>query len=302
MSTSLALRQQLQDSIAADIAARATAHQSRIAALKSGAATVMAAGAPAAAAPLVMLAQGDSWFDYPLYGNGPLPGNTDIIAQLQGMGAVNPVILSIAHFGDATTEEMSLPKQQQMIAQLQDPANWTGNGKPDAILFSGGGDDIAGNQFCIYLDDNTTGSTGLDTVRFAGVLDSIKASYLDLFAFRDKYASGVPIFGHCYDFPIPNGVHPICAGPWLQPSLAYAGWTDVNQGAAIIRSALASFKTMLQGLAAVASNNFILVGTQGLLAPGDWANELHPDPSGFKTIAGAFLAALQNYPAFSGRI
>ena len=47
----------------------------------------------------------------------------------------------------------------------------------------------------------------------------VKASYEDLFLFRDRNAPGVPIFGHCYDFAIPNGKHPICAGPRLLPSL-----------------------------------------------------------------------------------
>jgi hypothetical protein len=294
------LRQQLRDSINADIAARAAAHQTRIAALSSGRERLLAAGAPAASAPLVMLSQGDSWFDYPLYGNGPLPANTDIIAQLKTMGTVNPVILNIAHFGEATTDEMSLPKQQEMIAQLQDPANWLTNGRPDAILFSGGGNDIAGEQFCIYLDDNTPGSTGIDAARFEGALASIKASYLDLFAFRDRYARGVPIFGHCYDFPIPNGVHPICAGPWLQPSLDFAGWTDVGQGAQIVRGAMIEFRTMLYNLAIDPNNNFVMVETQGLLEPSDWANELHPQPGGFKTIASAFVTALRT--RFNGRI
>jgi hypothetical protein len=30
------------------------------------------------------------------------------------------------------------------------------------------------------------------------VLDLVAASYADLFALRDLFAAGVPIFGHCY--------------------------------------------------------------------------------------------------------
>jgi hypothetical protein len=55
------------------------------------------------------------------------------------MRTTNPVILSVSHYGDATTAEMPLPKQERMIEALQDPDNWTGNGEPDGILFSGGG-------------------------------------------------------------------------------------------------------------------------------------------------------------------
>jgi lysophospholipase L1-like esterase len=292
MSETIDLRRQLDQSIDADIAQRIAVHKARIASLRLTRATLMSLGRAEMTTPLVMLALGDSWFDYPLYGNGPLPVDTDVIAQMRSLGAVNPVILNVSHFGDATTDELSLPKQQRLVAALADPDNWLEKGKPDAILFSGGGNDIAGDRFCIYLDYNAGGSTGLDQRRLDGVFASIEASYLDLFAFRDQYAPGVPIFGHDYDFPVPNGAHPICAGPWLKPSLVFKGWTDVAEGARIIRTALLGFRALLQKLAADPKNNFHLVDTQGTLRPADWANELHPNPAGFKAIATAILAAV----------
>ncbi len=303
MRDSLALRERLRDAINDEIAERTKIHQGTIARLRSGAGFVAAAGSAAPVEPLIMLAHGDSWFDYPLSGNDLSFRSTDVIAQLSLMGDTNPVILNVSHHGDATTEEMSLPKQERMIEALQDPANWLARGAPDAILFSGGGDDIAGNQFCIFLDYAVAGATGLNAARFAGALAMIEASYRDLFAFRDRYAPGVPIFGHCYDFPIPNGMHPSCAGPWLKPSLDYCGW-NVLQGTAIVRQALLDFKALLTTLAlptpALPSNNFALVDTQGVLTPDDWANELHPYPSGFKAIAERFLAELRL--RFPGRI
>ena len=122
----------------------------------------------------------------------------------------------------------------------------------------------------------------------------VQASYEDLFLFRDKNAPGVPIFGHCYDFPIPYGKHPICAGPWLQPSLTFAGW-NTAQGTAILKTALVDFKSMLDGLANIAANNFVLVNTQNTLQPDDWANELHPYPAGFKKIAQTFVDSLRSH-------
>jgi len=186
-----------------------------------------------------------------------------------------------------------------MIEALQDPDNWMASGKPDAILFSGGGDDIAGDQFCIFLDFALPGATGLNTDRFQGAKDMVEASYLDLIAFGNRYAPDVPIFAHCYDFPIPNGVHPACAGPWLKPSLDYCGW-NVTQGTAIIRQALIAFKAMLADLAGKSANNLTLIDTQTQLVPSDWANELHPFPDGFNTLAGRFVEALRF--KFPGRI
>lgn len=299
MRQSVVLRTQMRDAISEEIARRTEIHQARISRLKAGKANLMAAGAPAAPTPLVMLAHGDSWFDYPLAGNSVSWTNTDVIAQLEAMGNINPVILNVSHHGDATTDEMSLPKQERMINGLQDPSNWMGSGKPDVILFSGGGNDIAGDQFCIFLDYATPGATGLNGARFQKVLGLVEASYLDLFAFRDLYAQGVPIFGHCYDFPVPNGVHPVCAGPWLKPSLDYCGW-NMAQGTAIIHQALSDFRALLLRLAGTATNNFALIDTQGLLGPADWANELHPYPDGFKSVAGKFVDVLRL--KFPGRI
>src|ERR1700674_2869422 len=293
MDRILALHQQLRESMSQEIADRTRIHQGKIAGLKTAVATRLAAGAPPPSAPLVMLAHGDSWFDYPLAGNSPSISHTDITVQLESMGTVNPHILNISQWGDAATAEMSRPKQQLMITALQDPGNWISHGQPDAILFSGGGNDIAGDQFCIFLDYAAPSVTGLDAARFGEALGIVEASYRDLFAFRDRYAPGVPIFGHCYDFPIPNGAHPCPGvGPWLQPSLIFCGYNDISQGTAILRQALQDFRNLLARLASETDtsgnprNNFMLVGTQGLLDPAsDWANELHPYPTGFKKIA-----------------
>jgi len=290
----------MRNAVDDEITERIKIHQGIIAKLKTARASLMVAGAQPRSTPLVMLAHGDSWFDYPLSGNDLSLKGTDIIAQLRGMGSVSPVILNISHYGDSTTDGMSLPKQERIISSLQDPANWMESGKRDAILFfSGGGNDVVGDQFCIYVDYALPGASGLNTTRFEKALSGVEASYLDLYVCRDRYASGVHVIGHCYDFPIPNGIHPACAGPWLKPSLDYCGW-DLAQRTQIVRTALLDFKNLLRGLAADGANNFSMVDTQGVLAPADWANELHPYPNGFKAIAEKFAAALQI--EFPGRI
>jgi hypothetical protein len=296
MRQSVALQQQWRGSVEQEIADRVRVHQQRVAHLKSARARASAAGAPPS--PLVMLAHGDSWFDYPLTGNTLSLEDTDVIAQLRTMGNPTPIILNLSHYGEATTDEMSWPKQQRIIDALREPANWAG-GKPDAILFSGGGDDIAGDQFCIYL--NTAPATpGLNATRFSKALQAVEASYLLLFDLRDREATNVPVFAHCYDFGIPNGRHPDCVGPWLKPSLDFNGWHDLTQATEIVRQALVRFKQLLAELEQTASHEFSLIDTQGTLASNDWANELHPFPDGFKKIANRFVAALR--AKFPGRI
>lgn len=303
MSQTIVARTQLRDDIAEDIRRRTEAHQQRVQNLNIGRRNLAAVRAPAQTQPLVMLAHGDSWFDYPLDGNVISLGTTDIIAQLTTMGTINPIILNVSHFGDATTDELSLPKQKRLIAALTDDRNWPNEKRlPDAILFSGGGNDVAGDRFCIFLDFAKPGSSGLDDVRFRGVLDAVQASLLDLFAFRDRHAPGVPIFAHDYDFPIPNGAHPPCAGPWLKPSLIFMGWNNLEEGTAIVREALLQFSTMLRNLAADRANNFTLVPTQSTLKREDWANELHPYPAGFRKLAAEFIRVLAAHSGFRDRI
>jgi hypothetical protein len=287
-ASQVALQRALRDSIEREIAGRIAAHRRDVSRIQK-------AVARGEQPPLMLLAHGDSWFNYPLNGNGLPWGDTDIIANLENMGAPRPQILNISHFGDATTDEMGLRKQQRLIDALSNPKNWL-SGKPDAILFSGGGNDIAGDQFCIYLNYKDSHTPGLDADRFAGRLASIRASYNDLFLFRDRHAPHVPIFGHGYDFPHPMTPHPPCTGPWISPSLKFTGWTD-DDGTQILHAALDRFQKTLVELA---SSEFIVVATQGTLAKEDWANELHPYPPGFKKLAARFLTELQN--RFRGRI
>jgi hypothetical protein len=163
------------------------------------------------------------------------------------MGNPPPQILNQAVHGQATTAILSYENQEKMISVLQDPDQWLNEqtGLPDAILVSGGGDDLVGDQLAIYLD---FGGGGLNLGRFQGVLDSVQASYLDLFAFRDIFAKGVPIIGHCYDYAIPNDVHPICTeSAWLWPSLSFAGY-DYDAGLQIITQMIDLFHNSLQTL------------------------------------------------------
>jgi hypothetical protein len=286
------LRRALHESIEREIGNRIRRHQRALSRLRATTGV-----SPRVAPPLILLAHGDSWFDYPLDGNRWPSANTDIIAQLADLGLPPPRILNISHYGDATTDELALSKQQRLIAVLSESANWL-TGKPDAILFSGGGNDIVGEQFCIYLNDKGASAPALDPDRFSARLASIRASYSELFLFRDRYAPGVPILGHCYDYARPMWRHPPCAGPWIIPSLKFAGWTAA-EGLKIVHAALDEFKAMLLGLAG-STSGFTVIPTQGVLTKTDWANELHPYPPGFKSLAEVFLTALRD--RFPGRV
>jgi hypothetical protein len=258
--------------------------------------------------PLDFLPIGDSWFEYPLYNEVISFQNNAIVApsQLGSMGSPPPQILNQALHGQATTAMLSWENQENMIEVLNDPSQWLNEatGKPDAILVSAGGDDLVGDQLAIYVD---YGGGGLNLKRFQGILDSVQASYLDLFAFRDNFAKGVTIVGHCYDYAVPNNVHPICTkSAWLWPSLSFAGY-DYSTGLQVITQMIDKFHDMLAALAADPSNNFSLIDTRNTLSrdatqPKGWANEIHPWYTGFTALADKLLVGLRAMPAFKNRV
>lgn len=241
--------------------------------------------------PLNLLAQGDSWFDYPL----PPLSHSDVIAHLKS-APQSPSILSLAHHGEAAEDMLGVQKLHRLIEQLD-----TGPEDPpyDAVLFSGGGNDLAGDQFRIWLADSASvggnPANGLRQARVNGILAVVQAAYEDLIAARDKISlkqgRPIPIFAHSYDFAVPTGVGVCGAGPWLKPGLDDRGWTGAA-GAAIVKSLLQQFAQMLDGLQA-SSVDFHHVRTQGMLSANQWDNELHPTPGGFSAIAAAFVFELR---------
>jgi hypothetical protein len=260
--------------------------------------------------PLDFLAIGDSWFDYPLYDNGPILEQTSIVApvQLGVMGSPNPQILDQALHGQTTTQMLSWENQQKLAALLQDSSQWLNEetGLPDAILVSAGGDNLVGDQFVIYLD---YGGGGLNLARFQGALAAVQASYMDLFAFRDFFAKKgdytVPIIGICYDYALPNGTTPMCIfDAWLKPSFDFLGYFDYNYNVQVVKQMIDLYHDMLEKLAATPANNFILIDTRNIVTPDTsptgWANEIHPRYAGFTALANKFLLSLRG--KFPGRI
>jgi hypothetical protein len=248
--------------------------------------------------PLIMVADGDSWFDYPL----PLLGHTDVADSLKKQGTLTPSMMKLAHYGDATTTLMGVTKRQRLVDYISDPAH----GPIDVIMFSGGGNDLVGDQFRFWLENagdvNHDPTKGVNDGLLDDILGVINSAYLELIRIRNQHASDATILVHAYDFAIPTGVG-ACpfAGPWLRPSLVEQGWPDVEQGRQIVKTILEAFKGRLIELCAN-NEDIVLVDAQGTLSATDWANELHPTPDGFKKIAMRFLSTLRNLPKFNGRI
>ncbi len=216
-------------------------------------------------------------------------------------------MLKLAHHGDATTDLLGVQKRTRLVEALAEARN----GNFDAILFSGGGNDMVGNQFRLWLDDAPLGldpAGAINQSALDDILGVVKTAYLDLIAARNSVARarGIPIKVKAKDLALQTCVGVCGVGPWLLPSLQSRGWmtapsgADLDRGAAIVKLILEQFQAFLKAVAADKSNNVALVCTQGILEAGDWANELHPNPGGFHKITDRFVARLETL--FPGRL
>ena len=229
-----------------------------------------------------IIADGDSWFDFPKW---TFTGG-DVIDHLQALTGWH--ITNLAHAGDATQEMLSLGQRQRLEAELRGA---------DYLLFSGGGNDIAGKQLVTLLnqrpaDGLTTKALSWD--RLTAALDMIMAMYDDLAQLRDEVAPQCVIVTHEYDFAIPRDRGVLWFGPWLKPSLEYCGWTAGADQRTIIKLVLHEFALRLRSWKA---NNHIHVQTQGTLCGSDWHDEMHPNRAGFRKIAMKFADTLDFFTA-----
>ena len=244
---------------------------------------------------LRILAEGDSWFEYPL----PVTHGDGVIYQLQkllGYGIAN-----MAQHGLELEQMMGLSLRQEIITRLSDSRI-----RFDALLFSGGGNDIVGDQFCIWLKDSPPApppTQMLDLNAVHSALAILEAEYRELVDIRDQYSPQTVIFVHAYDFPPVTGIGVCGEGPWLKPSLDYAykhlgvANPDPNDEFVVVKTLMQMFGAMLDRIAADPTvQKFIVVPTQGTLTPNasDWQNEIHPSSNGFTKIAQKFQTSLQS--------
>jgi hypothetical protein len=247
-----------------------------------------------AVAPLRILAEGDSWFDYPVLGSGG-----GIIPRLATR--IGLPIHNLAQAGDEVRFMLGVKQRLELAAELQRMVN---HGTPnDALLFSGGGNDIVGDPLCLWIEDfdpNLPPAQHVQAARFQAALDLVRAGYEDLVSIRNAISGTTRLFLHAYDFAIPDGSGVCFLGPWLKPSFDLRHFPSLAARSPVVVEMLTRFRDELVQLVANHAG-VILVPTQGTLSgAGDWGNELHPDGGGFDKIVEVFRSALA--AEFPGRI
>ncbi|AKH37749.1 MULTISPECIES: SGNH/GDSL hydrolase family protein [Nitrosomonas] len=248
----------------------------------------------AAKKPGRVIAEGDSWFDY-------LPG-TDLIDCLK-----NHYDYDIEHYAKAgdTLENMifgtGINKHFQRVApQIETVLRRIKEVQPKVFLFSGGGNDVAGDEFESYLNHK---NSGLPALRKDFVENMINIVFRQYFTELIKRVAAVSpatqIVAHGYGHTFPTGesvdfLFFTFAGPWLRPALARKGIFEATEQQNLVFELIDKYNEMLREMAHVHAN-FHHIDLRPILNPAsDWANELHLKNSAYARSAAQIHDKIQS--------
>jgi lysophospholipase L1-like esterase len=246
-----------------------------------------------------LIAEGDSWFDYPLH---------DVLDMLEDAHGYD--VESVAHKGDRVEDMAFAPGQLLDFSRRLEKLLQRGTA-PRAILLSGGGNDIAGAEFGVLLNHAASPIGGLNDDVVTGVIDKrAKIAYTTIISAisaisQQHLGHPLPTLIHGYDFPVPDGRgffggFGALPGPWLEPGFREKGFDDLRRNTVIMQTVIDRFNDMLQSVAAVFAHVHYIDLRRTLVNDAQykryWANELHPTKAGFKLVAAKFAAVLDALP------
>ena len=243
----------------------------------------------------LLIAEGDSWFDYPFH---------DVLSDLEDIYGFD--VESVAHWGDSV-EDMAYSGGQLDDFSRRVEKVLRGGVTPRAILLSGGGNDVVGDAFGILLNHATSSIAGLNESIVAGVIDQrVRDAYVTILSAITAICEGqigaaVPIIVHGYDYPVPDGRGFLggwgpLPGPWLEPGFRKKGYSAMTVRRQMCVTVMDRFNDMLAGLAGKAPFQHVrYLDLRGTLLTGVnykdyWDNEMHPTAKGFAAVTKKFAS------------
>lgn len=290
---------------------RVSTHKRRKAAVKrhveaarkvAGREPAIAASAFARASVGTLVAEGDSWFDYPLY---------DVLKNLDDTYGYD--VESVAHKGDAVENMAYGPAQLDEFSRALERLLRRGV-TPRAILLSGGGNDVAGDTFAMLINHRQSPVPGLNASVLQGVLQQrIRYAYATILSAITQLCvrylgQPVPVLVHGYAYPVPDGRGFLggwgpLPGPWLEPGFTEKGYDVLAERVIIAAQLIDAFNDMISGLAGqppFAHVRYIDLRPELSNQTSDykkwWGNEMHPTSRGFDAVTARFAQALASLP------
>ena len=173
----------------------------------------------------------------------------------------------------------------------------------DALLFSGGGNDLFGPDLGALLQPYRKGAPieeALVEKRVARRLRQIEDCYRELIDMVLDDGADLRVLVNSYDVPAPSCVEARLLGgrlpgPWISAAFTAKGYpTSSPLLREVLRHLLDRFCTMLDRLSTELPSRFHRVETRGAVGD-EWANEIHPNARGAQAVAERFEAALQRF-------
>ena len=212
-----------------------------------------------------LVSEGDSWFQYPFL-------LEDVIDWLEPDFAV----WSLGAAGDLLDD---IVRQDEMVEALHER-------EPEALLLSGGGNDLLGSgKLIAYLAHHQAGMSAADHIKpeFNAFVGTVIENFREIFTRVSGEFPNLRVLCHGYDYAIPE------AGKWLGHPMEKREIRDRRQQAEIIRIIVDRFNVdlvqLIEDFPAVT-----YVNCRDIVR--DWHDELHPTDSSYELVAGEFSAKL----------
>jgi len=240
-----------------------------------------------------ILAIGDSWFWY------PFPGGSLLNALSPLLKTGQHTVLAVGKNGAEAYDYVN-GTYKKLVDRL---LTLHGGFHTSAVFISGGGNDFAGyNDLRPLLGiDCTNAPSEAACYRDAEGRDTLGPFMADLRENLDtligrvfpKVSEQAVVFLHNYDYAIPTG-EGVGSNSWLLPALD-AAKVPAALRAKCVNLLIDRYTDELKALAQKYGPRIEVVDTRETLSAGDWANELHPKPSGFRKIAEKWRPQLRKH-------
>lgn len=217
-----------------------------------------------------VVSEGDSWFQYPFLVD-------DVVDHLWRDHAV----LSLDAAGDTLHDML---RQDELVGAVAAE-------RPDAVLLSGGGNDLLGNgRLALGVRPFAPGRAPRDYLApaFEQILETATGQMRQLLR-RIRSVSRAPVLVHAYDRAIPAG------GRWLGRPLESLGIRDPALQRQIVAAIVDRWHGALAALAREpgSEGRLRVLDTRGVVPSDAWYDELHPDGRGFAPVAELFRRAIR---------
>lgn len=251
-----------------------------------------------ASAPFNVIAQGDSWTRYPP-GNDLIESLRDTGYMIRNFGTPGDTLENMLYGSEYDRDWKRLPCEHPEVLEAIE------NERPRFFIFSGCGNDIAGDEFASYLNhkDSKEGKNDLLRTEYSNYMINtvFRNGFEEMINSVLAASPNTKILIHGYGYAVPTGKGVLnvfgkqIGGPWLKPALVSKGITSNIEQWDLVKRQVDTFNEMLASLSQDIKykNNVIHIDLRKTIQPTDWVNELHLTRDGYNKAARLFDKAMR---------